>query len=91
MTDYTPTTEVVRDAATFPRRRIGEPRDMTSAEFNRWLANEKAKAIEEAAMNIDFDFEVFTADDGFPSIRQHGKSPSELLMEFAKSIREEAQ
>lgn len=50
MTDkYTPTTEQVRDAVTFPRRRLGEPRDMTDAEFDRWLNEVKAEAWAEGA------------------------------------------
>ena len=35
--EYVPTTDVVRDAVTFPRRRLGEPRDMTDAAFDRRL------------------------------------------------------
>ena len=46
--EYTPTTDVVRDAVTFPRRRLGEPRDMTEAAFDRWLAAHDAEIRETA-------------------------------------------
>ena len=50
--DYTPTTDVVRDAVTFPRRRLGEPRDMTEAAFDRWLAAHDAEIREQALAPI---------------------------------------
>lgn len=34
---YTPTTEVIKDAVTYPRRRLGEPRDIDADAFDRWL------------------------------------------------------
>ena len=46
--EHTPTTDVVRDAVTFPRRRLGEPRDMTEAAFDRWLAAHDAEIRETA-------------------------------------------
>ena len=50
--DYTPTTDVVRDAVTFPRRRLGEPRDMTEAAFDRWLAARDAEVREQTLAPI---------------------------------------
>ena len=50
--DYTPTTDVVRDAVTFPRRRLGEPRDMTEAAFDRWLAAHDAEIREQTLAPI---------------------------------------
>lgn len=48
----------------------------------------KAQVLREAAMQIDWNFEVFVAADGINSIRQHGKSPGELLAERAGDIEE---
>lgn len=42
--DYTPTTDVVRHAVTFPRLRLGEPRNMTPEAFDRWLADIRREA-----------------------------------------------
>ena len=50
--EYTPTTDVVLDAVTFPRRRLGEPRDMTEAAFSRWLAGPDAEIRAEALAPI---------------------------------------
>jgi len=47
MSDWTPTTEVIRDAVTFPRERLGEPRPIKAAAFDRWLEQVKAEAWDE--------------------------------------------
>lgn len=47
MSDYTPTTEVIRDAVSFPRERLGEPRPIKPEVFDRWLSQVKAEAWEE--------------------------------------------
>ena len=47
MTDYTPTTEVIRHALAFPRERLGEPRPIKPEAFDRWLAQVKAEAWNE--------------------------------------------
>ena len=56
MTDYTPTTEVIRHAVSFPRERLGEPRPIKPEAFDRWLEQVKAEAWEEgheaAAMRV---------------------------------------
>ena len=44
MSDYTPTTEVIRDAVAFPRERLGEPRTIKPEAFDRWLEQVKAEA-----------------------------------------------
>ena len=44
MTDYTPTTEVIRHAVAFPRERLGEPRPIKPEAFDRWLEQVKAEA-----------------------------------------------
>ena len=53
MSDYTPPTEVIRQAVTFERNRLGEPRTISVEKFERWLtkndAEVAAKALEEAA------------------------------------------
>lgn len=54
--EWTPTYEVVLDAVTFPRNRLGEPRDMTREQFDRWLNLQRANAIRNAATGfIDWD------------------------------------
>jgi hypothetical protein len=90
MSDYVPTTSTVRAGWS-----DGHPFYATTgsyeryAEFDRWLAAHDrevaAKALRDAAA-IDFEWEVFVADDGINSIRQHGKTPSELLIERADRI-----
>ena len=47
MTDYTPTTEVIRHAVAFPRERLGEPRPIKPEAFDRWLKQVRAEAWEE--------------------------------------------
>ena len=47
MSEYTPTTEVVRHAVAFERERLGEPRPIKPEAFNRWLKQVKAEAWEE--------------------------------------------
>ena len=44
MNDYTPTTEVIRHAVTFPRERLGEPRPIKPEAFDRWLNEIRAEA-----------------------------------------------
>ena len=43
----TVTEDVVRDAVTFPRRRLGEPRDMSVEKFDAWLQQVKDEAYNE--------------------------------------------
>lgn len=54
-----PTTEVIRAAVTYPRTRLGEPRTIPGAEFDRWLAaRDEAVRIslrEQIAMAIETD------------------------------------
>ena len=38
MSDYTPNTDVIRQAVTFERNRLGEPRTISAEKFDRWLA-----------------------------------------------------
>lgn len=47
MSDYTPPTEVIRDAVSFPRERLGEPRPIKPEAFDRWLNEIRAEAWEE--------------------------------------------
>lgn len=49
---FTPTTEVVKDAACFPRTRLGEPRGIDPDAFERWLSAIRA-APEIHIDNID--------------------------------------
>lgn len=75
MTDpqpHTPTTEVVKDAACFPRDRLGEPRGIDTDAFDRWLAEHDstieaaaeqrgaAKALRDAAESDDLIDHMFT-------------------------------
>ena len=61
-----------------------------AAEFDRWLvaheATVKAEALREAAEQTDWEWETFLAADGVRSIRQHGKTPSDLLRARAAAI-----
>ncbi|MDZ5076758.1 hypothetical protein [Nesterenkonia sp. HG001] len=48
MSEHTPTTEVVKHAACFPRERLGEPRPIDRNAFDRWLAGVVRDAKAEA-------------------------------------------
>ncbi len=48
MTGRNITTEVVKDAVTFPRTRLGEPRTIEPEDFDRWLARVKREAARDA-------------------------------------------
>ncbi|WP_022886383.1 hypothetical protein [Glaciibacter superstes] len=37
MAEWTPTTDVIRQACTFERNRLGEPRTISVERFDRWL------------------------------------------------------
>ena len=50
MTDYTPTTEVIRHAVSFPRERLGEPRPIKPEAFDRWLEQVKSEARDEGEL-----------------------------------------
>lgn len=53
---WTPTYEVLLDALTYPRDRLGEPLDMTKEQFDRFLNHERAEAIRGVATGfIDWD------------------------------------
>ncbi|MGP5376344.1 hypothetical protein ACTXM8_10165 [Brachybacterium alimentarium] len=43
-----PSTEVIRDAVTFPRDRLGEPLDISGERFDAWLAQVRRDAAREA-------------------------------------------
>ena len=47
MSEYTPTTEVIRHALAYPRERLGEPRPIKTEAFDRWLNRIKADAWDE--------------------------------------------
>lgn len=61
--EYVPTTDVVRDAVTFPGRRLGEPRDMTEAAFDRWLAAHD-REVAEKAWDEGYDTAIRDEDRG---------------------------
>ena len=48
MSDYTPTTYVIRHAVGYPRQRLGEPREISGDEFDRWLAAHEAPMVARA-------------------------------------------
>lgn len=50
---YVPTVEVVRDAVTFPRQRLGEPRPISGEAFDRFVAKIKADSLREAAAELE--------------------------------------
>ena len=43
MSNYTPNTDVIRQAVTFERNRLGEPRTIKVEAFERWLAAHDAE------------------------------------------------
>ena len=57
MTDYTPTTEVIRHAVAFPRERLGEPRPIKPEVFDRWLKQVRAEAWNEGRYASDTAWE----------------------------------
>ena len=87
--DYTPTTDVVRDAVTFPRRRLGEPRDMTGAAFDRWLAAHdrevRVATLREAADRI----ETFDGNDFLRALVGINGGATALLEYVLTTLREE--
>ena len=48
LADTTPTSEVIKDAVTFPRDRLGEPLDISAERFEAWLARVRRDAAREA-------------------------------------------
>lgn len=46
--EYTPNTDVIRDAVTFERNRLGEPRTIKVEAFERWLAAHDAEVLQAA-------------------------------------------
>ena len=44
LANATPTTDVIRDAVTFPRDRLGEPLDISPERFEAWLARVRRDA-----------------------------------------------
>lgn len=46
---YVPTMEVIQDAVTFPRERLGEPRPISPEAFARFIAKVRADALREFA------------------------------------------
>ena len=55
MSEYTPTTEVVKDASCFPRNRLGEPRGIEPEAFDRWLAGMIREAKAEGRKEAEAD------------------------------------
>jgi hypothetical protein len=59
------------------------------AKFDRWLAR-RDKAVAAGALRaasvMDFEWEVFIASDGIPTIRKHGKTPAQVLRDRAVEI-----
>lgn len=49
LANTTPTTDVIRDAVTYPRDRLGEPLDISGPRFDAWLAQVKRDAWAEGA------------------------------------------
>lgn len=57
---YVPTVEVVRHAVTFPRERLGEPRPIDGAAFDRFIEKVKADALRETANDLAADIDKAT-------------------------------
>ena len=62
MSRYTPTTEVVRDAVSFPRERLGEPRPIKPEAFDRWLSRVKFEAWKEGRSAGLQQFDIWHAE-----------------------------
>ncbi len=81
LANATPTTDVIRDAVTFPRDRLGEPLDISPERFEAWLArvrrDAKAEALREAARE---EFQLS------PNIHYHGVRVHKRLVERALRI-----
>lgn len=57
LANTTPTTDVIRDAVTFPRDRLGEPLDISAERFDAWLAAHNARVAREALDGLARDQE----------------------------------
>ncbi|MNW51299.1 hypothetical protein D3C74_287830 [compost metagenome] len=53
--EYTPRTDVVRHALTFPRLRLGEPRPMTPEAVDRWIETIRQEERERIAQDIEVE------------------------------------
>ena len=71
MSNYTPNTDVIRQAVTFERNRLGEPRTIKVEAFERWLA---AHDSEVAAKVLDRAVDRVLVSDwwGYGVINEHG-------------------
>lgn len=58
-----PTTEVIRDAVTFPRNRLGEPMDISAERFDKWLESVKAEVWDEGYQRAHRDAPRFEGDE----------------------------
>ena len=62
LADMIPTTEVIKDAVTYPRVRLGEPLGISPERFEAWLARvrreAKAEALIDAAEDLFYDRDI---------------------------------
>lgn len=56
-----PTTEVIKDAVTYPRERLGEPLDISPERFEAWLAQVRRDAARDALDGLIAHVEKFHA------------------------------
>lgn len=63
----TPTTEVIRDAVTFPRDRLGEPLDISGDRFDAWLAQAERDAAREALTTLAAEHQARSVGNGLIS------------------------
>ncbi|MGP5050205.1 hypothetical protein ACTXI9_01725 [Brachybacterium alimentarium] len=70
-----PTNEVIRDAVTFPRDRLGEPLDISPERFDAWLAQVRRDAARAAldglAEAAGIRAPYLTGPDGIRHHRDH--------------------
>lgn len=67
-----PTTEVIKDAVTFPRDRLGEPLDISPERFEAWLARvrrDAAKAAWDEAIEEALDGWTIPASGDIEAVR----------------------
>ena len=93
MTEYTPTTEVVRHAVSYPRERLGEPRPIKPEAFDRWLEQVKAEAWEEGkrAGLRQSDWEHGDTPTMYVAVNPYRKEQAEMNSDLAEAWDEGAE
>lgn len=75
LANTTPTTDVIRDAVTYPRDRLGEPLDISAERFDAWLAQVKRDAARGALDGLVQAFQW----GGWSDTLKRGSQPVDLM------------